>query len=1094
MAFQRPIAKATSVLDRIQQESFPAGFSRPQEKSKRPNTAKSPRKSPTADTLAARVPGAWVGENTLPDFREPSVLERDRREISFNRPKFRDIRDPWPPGTLTLKRPIYETSPVTGKRRIDRYEDFTVGEPMKMWISENNPRKMVMYPPGDPRADQSYYIGHEYHHVPRVHIPTYLDVVAEKFRPAKEQLDSYLDSGLQTLDYLGDVWQTPGETEYQIHLARFAVERSIAIKLIHTTWYVKRKGRDISHTISRNWRSFARRRSQQAMNCFRNGYHSTERRMTWAATEVANGYQFVGQEAERRVTQATTRIANGYNFVGRQGPIHLETVNRYVQTTVGSTKRRLIETTNSMIPQSLSDISVWRRQQNSRQSLGPGVVDTAEIHRFALTPSQESQARREFEMRIDDATDLSSPHQGFTDVTYGPGAPSIQRSDPGPSIGEFNVSKLVPPHSSGRHGSSVRKTRSKNSMHTIAGGASDHHKDDQSQGNDDVNEQVTEDEDMDDAPKLLVEDDDESMEDEESVEDDEPSSEDVNESDDEDEDTEENDDQEMDDADENDGYEDGDISEHEIEDAEAEDEDEESQGDSMHGGGHSEAYSEDQSEADDQDEDSIDPEGKASQAADTEDSDSASDTDLPDDDDNDDDEDEDDNSDLDSLIKKALVGNDTPLKERSPKEGTEGMNEDNKLDAKRASTEGGPAKQATQETKEKLDVVGKGKSTKDESPTKQATENISRLSLQDEGEQVSQPLHYSNKWWNRRDAQSGAKVEQTLMTNSSPETQRFNTAGSRISTRTTRRKVAEEEARKAEEARLAKIREEEEKRRRLYRKKPGASLFPPPSDELVAKVDAALRCNPNKEIAKNIRGSGITRAVFSRLLPQAGDFNGGWLNDEIVNASVEQTVARALEQSGYDSHRRHKPRIHAFNSFFYAKLDKDGASKVLPWSRRAKIGGKDLLDVETIIIPINEGNAHWTLMVVSPAQRTVEYFDSFHTGGQQHYAKIRSWLEAELKEDFDANEWSFRPGLGPRQRNGKDCGVFVASTAKCVALGWDPEFSYSASDMEAQRYRIAAELIHPDSLKGELEPPVAEGRLAKLWAESEPPPAKKGKN
>ncbi|KAI4147447.1 MAG: hypothetical protein LQ340_005546 [Diploschistes diacapsis] len=309
---------------------------------------------------------------------------------------------------------------------------------------------------------------------------------------------------------------------------------------------------------------------------------------------------------------------------------------------------------------------------------------------------------------------------------------------------------------------------------------------------------------------------------------------------------------------------------------------------------------------------------------------------------------------------------------------------------------------------------------------------------------------------------------------------RLTLSSHRLSYRERQKLIAEERAHKEHEDRVAVAALEQEKKRRCYRAAPSFPIFSPLSAEEDARVDSKIVAVPSqhgsKQLATSVSGAPIKRSDFGRLLEL--DRNGGWLNDETVNASVEQSVAYVLEKSGHTKGKI--PSMHAFSSFFYSTLAKSGAKGVKTWSRRPKIGGENLLSVDSVFIPVNEGNAHWTLLVVSPKLRVVEYFDSFHTSGTVQLANVQKWVAEELGAKYNPTEWNFRPGVGPRQTNGKDCGVFVASTARCIAMGWDPEKSYGAGDMITQRRRIAAEILAGPSLAGELEPEVAEGRWEAL--------------
>ena len=288
-------------------------------------------------------------------------------------------------------------------------------------------------------------------------------------------------------------------------------------------------------------------------------------------------------------------------------------------------------------------------------------------------------------------------------------------------------------------------------------------------------------------------------------------------------------------------------------------------------------------------------------------------------------------------------------------------------------------------------------------------------------------------------------------------------------------RVAKERAARAkEEARLAEIANQEQERRG-FRIAPSAPVFKPLSAEWNAKVNEAMaEQSANKELATTSTGVKVSRKDFGTLLPQAGtrDSGSGWLNDEIITASMSHVIDYALERSG---HRRGKtPKYHAFSSFFYDNLSNKGPESISRWAGRAKIGKEKLLEVESIFIPVNQ-NLHWTLLVVSPTKRTIEYFDSFDGAPGPYIENTKVWLRQELGSLWNEKEWKTRSGISPVQTNGKDCGVFTVTTAKMVMLNWDPEKAYSNRDMALQRRRIAAELIN-GGFTGDFVPPEPEGR------------------
>ena len=144
-----------------------------------------------------------------------------------------------------------------------------------------------------------------------------------------------------------------------------------------------------------------------------------------------------------------------------------------------------------------------------------------------------------------------------------------------------------------------------------------------------------------------------------------------------------------------------------------------------------------------------------------------------------------------------------------------------------------------------------------------------------------------------------------------------------------------------------------------------------------------------------------------------------------------------------------------------------GYDSVARWAKRAKIGGPLLLDVDTVYIPVHNSQ-HWTLVVVRPGERSIEHFDSLGARSRRHIAVVQTWLRGELGPKYVEEEWRVLPSLSPQQDNGSDCGVFLLTTAKAVAIGLEP-LSYGAQDTPLLRRKIVAELM-AGGLEGEFDP------------------------
>ncbi|OKL57785.1 hypothetical protein UA08_07143 [Talaromyces atroroseus] len=274
-----------------------------------------------------------------------------------------------------------------------------------------------------------------------------------------------------------------------------------------------------------------------------------------------------------------------------------------------------------------------------------------------------------------------------------------------------------------------------------------------------------------------------------------------------------------------------------------------------------------------------------------------------------------------------------------------------------------------------------------------------------------------------------------------------------------------------EEKRREEEREREEQREQLLQQKKeslgrvrvadGEAAVTPLSDSWEQQLDAVMSGPAQRILVSTLEGAELTaQKLETCYTPMA------WLNDEVVNghlALIVDYLRRAADNLG----RNAQPKYYAFNSFFYKKLREGGHESVKRWTRRAKIQGKALLDVETLFIPVHE-QAHWTLLVLRPRTRTIEYFDSLYSDPDPFINNAKKWLKGELGELYDEEEWYVLNSPSPQQNNGSDCGVFLLTTAKAIALGLEPTV-YGPSDISLIRRKIVAELLN-GGLKGDFEP------------------------
>ena len=281
-----------------------------------------------------------------------------------------------------------------------------------------------------------------------------------------------------------------------------------------------------------------------------------------------------------------------------------------------------------------------------------------------------------------------------------------------------------------------------------------------------------------------------------------------------------------------------------------------------------------------------------------------------------------------------------------------------------------------------------------------------------------------------------------------------------------RQAEAEEERKKAEDEARKKIEEDESCKKNGRRRIPANRVLEPLTAEWDAKLRDVLAKRPNEVVATTTTGNELDRRDIGKVLPQPGtaDDQSGWVNDNVITGYLDSVVDYGLQARGHK--RGETPKLHAFNTAFYNNITEKGVESVKRWSRRPKISGKDLLKVEHVFIPVNVGGAHWTLLVVSPVWKRIEYFDSLHGPSGAVIRNAKAWIKMELGDAWDEQEWDVVEdqglvgrGKGPRQSNSSDCGVFTITTAKMISLGVDP-MAITANDMPLQRRRVVAELVN----------------------------------
>jgi sentrin-specific protease 1 len=275
------------------------------------------------------------------------------------------------------------------------------------------------------------------------------------------------------------------------------------------------------------------------------------------------------------------------------------------------------------------------------------------------------------------------------------------------------------------------------------------------------------------------------------------------------------------------------------------------------------------------------------------------------------------------------------------------------------------------------------------------------------------------------------------------------------------------------------------------------------SAEWEQKIEAAMATRENFSVL--VKRNGVTRHDFGTLLPQRGrDSASGWLNDQIVNTTMEMMVGRINEQIGHDMTSKTDPAPYwAFNSA-WLKTITNGVTEhwqnsmepfdskhpgLLKFSRWAKkkgvnLGGANLLQAQKIYFPICH-QSHWTMIVVYPQNKKIEFLNSFSGSGKEYTFLVRAWLALELGEDFHDDDWEDVRNRSPPQRNGQDCGVFALMNAFATIRDKNPSSQFDLNDIPALRRQVAATLLNGGfngefDFWGGVKPPQIAKRIAEI--------------
>lgn len=173
-----------------------------------------------------------------------------------------------------------------------------------------------------------------------------------------------------------------------------------------------------------------------------------------------------------------------------------------------------------------------------------------------------------------------------------------------------------------------------------------------------------------------------------------------------------------------------------------------------------------------------------------------------------------------------------------------------------------------------------------------------------------------------------------------------------------------------------------------------------------------------------------------------------WLNDEVINFYMNLLMERGEKDN--------RPKVYAFNTFFYPKVVSGGQSAVKRWTRRV-----DVLAVDYILVPVHLG-MHWCLAVINFKKKDIQYYDSMGGNNLQCLNALKKYLCDESKDkkntDFDLTGWKTTVVKDiPQQMNGSDCGMFACKFAEYITR--EASITFTQADMPYFRRRMVYEIV-----------------------------------
>jgi len=267
----------------------------------------------------------------------------------------------------------------------------------------------------------------------------------------------------------------------------------------------------------------------------------------------------------------------------------------------------------------------------------------------------------------------------------------------------------------------------------------------------------------------------------------------------------------------------------------------------------------------------------------------------------------------------------------------------------------------------------------------------------------------------------------------------------------------EEQRRLEAEREVARIKAKEEAKIAVLTKRVLVDITP----EWNEKLDHVMSKRSDEA---NATGKGLTRRDFATCLPTKASDGSGWLNDEVINKWMGYLVQGPNDAAGYVQGKLSDencpvPPYQFLTSFWYSSIRDKGVTSVARWTQRARINGAKLLKVKKLFIPINDAS-HWTLLIISGTDRTIEYCDSYGGAGKKYKDAAKAWLKVELGKHYVEKEWTVKSRRSALQTDAYACGAFTCMNAMCAMKELDSVGQFKQSDMPHVRRQILVTLMN----------------------------------